>query len=57
LNIRGGPGTGFAPLEISPLKKGTKVVKREDQGDWFFVSLTTGAKESGWVSRRYLTML
>jgi len=26
-------------------------------GDAFFVALTTGAKESGWVSRRYLTML
>jgi N-acetylmuramoyl-L-alanine amidase len=57
LNIRGGPGTEFLPLEISPLKQGTKVVKREEQGDWFFVTLAAGKKESGWVNRRYLTML
>jgi N-acetylmuramoyl-L-alanine amidase len=50
LNIRGGPGTEHGLLKISPLKKGTKVVKTDEQGDWFYVTLTTGTKQSGWVT-------
>jgi N-acetylmuramoyl-L-alanine amidase len=57
LNIRGGPGTEHGLLKISPLKKGTKVLKTDEQGDWYYVKLTTGTKQSGWVNRRYLTML
>ena len=57
LNIRGGPGIEFAPLEVSPLKIGTKVVKLDEQGDWYFVSLAKARAQKGWVNRRYLSLL
>jgi N-acetylmuramoyl-L-alanine amidase len=57
LNIRGGPGVQFTPLEVSPLKIGTKVVKHDEQGEWYFVSLAKAATQKGWVNRRYLALL
>jgi N-acetylmuramoyl-L-alanine amidase len=57
LNIRGGAGIEFTPLDISPLKRGTKVVKLDEQGDWYFVSLASKRAQKGWVNRRYLKLL
>jgi N-acetylmuramoyl-L-alanine amidase len=57
LNIRGGPGVEFAPLEASPLKIGTRVDKHDEQGEWYFVSLAKAATQKGWVNRRYLALL
>jgi N-acetylmuramoyl-L-alanine amidase len=59
LNIRGGAGIEFAQLDggVSPLKIGTKVVKLDEQGDWYFVALAKATATKGWVNRRYLRLL
>jgi len=57
VNIRGGPGTEFAPLDVSPLKAGTKVAKSDEQGEWYFVSLAKPRTQKGWINRRYLKLI
>ena len=58
LNIRLGPGTGFARLEGGPLPRGTIVEIVETRGDWSFVDVTKPidgqADLQGWVFSRYL---
>ena len=57
LNIRGGPGTEFEKLDISPLAAGTALAKIEDEGPWFQVSLAADASQQGWVHSRYLRLI
>jgi N-acetylmuramoyl-L-alanine amidase len=57
LNIRGGPGIEFAPLDVSPLKIGTKVDKLDADGNWVFVKLARKSSQKGWVHGRYLKLV
>jgi N-acetylmuramoyl-L-alanine amidase len=56
LNIRGGPGIEHEPLEISPLAAGTKVVKLDHEGAWYFVCRSDDDALRGWVHSRYLEL-
>lgn len=49
LNMRKGPGTGYAIIDSSP--KGATVTVKYIQGNWAYV---THHKVSGWSSRTYL---
>lgn len=45
-NLRSGPGTSFQV--ITPLLKGTRVLKKEQQGDWMRLKALK-IKKTGWV--------
>ncbi len=59
LNVRGGPGTEFAPLPGSPLPPGTRVTVLERQGIWWRVDVldtVSGVMDLvGWCHSRFLT--
>lgn len=55
LNVRGGPGTGFATLDWGPLKNGDQVQVLERLGEWYRVQRwLSGVARQGWVYARYL---
>lgn len=57
LNMREGPGTQFAKLEISPLAPGTRLQLQWRQSSWCFVELLDGTgnpTDSGWVHGDYI---
>ena len=56
LNIRGGPGTEFEKLEISPLEKGGAVVRLDDDGPWIKVEVEDADGVVGWVHGSYLRL-
>ena len=63
VNIRGGPGIEYEPLDVSPLPVGTGLISIDEQPPWIFVSLTDtgGGGEAemvkGWVHWRYVRLL
>lgn len=55
LNVRGGPGTGFATLDWGPLKNGDQVQVLERVGEWYRIQRWfSGVAKQGWVYARYL---
>lgn len=61
LNIREGPGTGFAPL-ANALAQGTRVEELRTSGNWWFVRVVPqneneGMDLEGWVHSYYLKRL
>ncbi len=57
VNIRGGPGTAYDKLDNSPLDMGTELVKLDERGEWYFVSVTTQNSVKGWVHSRYTVLV
>lgn len=57
LNIRGGPGNEFERLAESPLPHGTELVKQDEEGVWYMVSLADDPTISGWVHSRYTKLV
>lgn len=57
VNIRGGAGTEYEKLDISPLSAGQRVVKHADDGAWVMVSLTADPAVQGWIHGRYLRLV
>jgi len=57
LNVREGPGTGYAKLEESPLAKGTRLRSSVRDGLWYYVEIlssTGDATATGWAHGDYL---
>lgn len=57
LNIREGPGTEFEKLPESPLAKGTKLLKTDQQGEWYLVQADDSGSFTGWVHSGYLKLV
>jgi N-acetylmuramoyl-L-alanine amidase len=57
LNIRGGPGTENEMLDVSPVPRGTELVKIREHGDWYLVHLARDEQVMGWVHSWYLRLL
>lgn len=57
LNIRGGPGTQFDKLDISPLRAGTVFRRLEEQAPWMLVELLDRPGVRGWVHQQYVRLL
>jgi N-acetylmuramoyl-L-alanine amidase len=57
LNIRGGPGTEFEKLDVSPLARGTVLEYLGAEGPWTKVTLEDADDVSGWVHGSYLRIV
>jgi hypothetical protein len=57
VNFRGGAGIEFEKLDESPLDPGTLVLKHDQDGVWFLVSLEGDPVVQGWVHSRYLRLV
>jgi N-acetylmuramoyl-L-alanine amidase len=59
LNIRTGPGTEFAKLDVSPMRKGTRLDVLAAQGIWRQVDVLDVVNDEmdvvGWVHSRFIT--
>ena len=55
VNVRGGPGTGFAVIHSLPPDGGVIVLAPDEQPDWYRVRLESGAE--GWVSASLLQLV
>ncbi|MFN8472446.1 MAG: SH3 domain-containing protein [Anaerolineae bacterium] len=54
LNLRAGPGTGFALRRVLAVRERLTVLGQNPQGDWFYVRAGDGLE--GWVLAAYLTL-
>ncbi len=57
LNVREGPGVGFAKLDGSPLAKGTRLLVEARDGSWCRVDVLGGGGEpemTGWVHGNFI---
>lgn len=52
LNIRSGPGLNFGSIATLPYGFGVRLVARNEEGNWVYISLTNGV--TGWVNVNYL---
>lgn len=57
LNIRGGPGTDFEKLDVSPLDKGTVLERLDEDGPWIKVHVVDADDVVGWVHGSYLRLV
>lgn len=53
LNIRSGPGSGYAPV-AAPLQEGTELAELEARDQWYRMQVVGGSGAQGWVSSRYV---
>lgn len=52
LNVRSGPGLQFGAIATLPYGFGVRLVARNEEGSWVYISLTNGV--TGWVNVNYL---
>lgn len=60
LNVREGPGTGYAKLDGSPIAKGSRVSSEVRDGSWHHVEVLGDddvPDMTGWVHGNYLTLV
>ena len=55
VNVRGGPGTGFAVIDSLSPDGGVVVLSQDEQHNWYRVRLESGAE--GWVSASLLRLV
>ncbi len=55
VNVRGGPGTGFAVIDSLPPDGGVIVLSQDEQSNWYRVLLDSGTE--GWVSAALLELV
>ena len=55
VNVRGGPGTGFAVIDSLPPDGGVVVLSQDEQPNWHRVRLESGGE--GWVSASLLRLV
>ncbi|MFN8500222.1 MAG: SH3 domain-containing protein [Anaerolineae bacterium] len=54
LNMRAGPGTGFALRRVVAVRERLTVLGQNPEGNWFYVRAADG--QAGWVLAAYLTL-
>ena len=53
VNFRSGPGNDWDVIEQSPLPANTPLIKKDEQGIWYFVQLENNPNIHGWIHGRY----
>jgi hypothetical protein len=55
LNVRSGPGTEFAVIDLLENGATVTVVGQNEAGDWWLICCVGGEEAEGWVAARFMT--
>jgi uncharacterized protein YraI len=54
INVRAGPGIGFASVGLLDAKQEVQIAGRNEAGDWYLILYPAGPQGYGWVAAEYI---